>query len=134
MQADEQLTGTWDLTSWTHEQGEAIRDGAKPHGRIIYGADGKMAVVIGMPSGGAGLSRLRCLLARRTGLSTAASFGYSGSYEVSGSEVVHHVEVSTVAEYVGQRFSRTFSVRGETLHFSYVGPAGRGSMTWRRVK
>jgi hypothetical protein len=131
------VMGTWKLVSWQHERpksDDTFAEVAEPQGRIIYGADGQMAVVITSASRPrVGLAGLLASFTRRRGRGERLAIAYSGTYETKGTEVVHHVEVSTVPEYAGQDLTRTFLVQGHELQLSYIGPVGKGVMIWRRL-
>ena len=121
------------MVSWDHPDDVTAREDEHVSGRIIYGGDGQMAVVLASTSRPKiGLSRLLARFTRGKHRANRLAFGYAGSYEVHGNEVIHHVEVSTIPAYAGLSLPRTLSLQGSELRLLYVGPAGQGVMNWRR--
>jgi Lipocalin-like domain len=119
---DELLVGTWKLigVSSTMTTGEknATPFGVDPTGFLAYTADGRMSSVISyggrkpLPISGATLE------------DQAEAFktflAYSGRYELKGDKVIHHVEVSSIQNYVGKDLVR--NVRFEENRIILVTP------------
>lgn len=88
------LIGTWRLvsTSATDDRGKDMRQpyGPKPHGVVVFGADGRMIAVISdarteLPAG-----------------ETIREFNsYSGNFEFDGETLITHVDGSSNAHWVG---------------------------------
>jgi hypothetical protein len=98
------LVGSWRLVDWTVSVGERTRRpwGGKATGLLTYTDDGRMWAALmatdrpAMPT--------RTLSAAPPSLRAAAASGfvtYAGSYTVDGEDVIHHVEVSLLPNYVG---------------------------------
>ncbi len=98
------LVGSWRLVDWTVSVGERTRRpwGGKATGLLTYTDDGRMWAALMatdrpvMPT--------RTLSAAPPSLRAAAASGfvtYAGSYTVDGGDVIHHVEVSLLPNYVG---------------------------------
>jgi len=103
------LVGSWRLVDWTVTLGERTRRpwGGKATGLLTYTDDGRMWAALmatdrpEMPT--------RTLSAAPPSLRAAAASGfvtYAGSYTVDGDDVIHHVEVSLLPNYVGNNERR----------------------------
>ena len=113
------LVGTWRLVSaYSIDTAGTRMDapyGAKPTGLITYTADGRMSSVISY-DGRKPLSGDRVSTpASERAEAFATSFGYAGAYDVRGNQVTHHVEVSTVQNWVNTDLVRTVVFEGQRL-------------------
>lgn len=112
------LLGAWRLVEWTAtSESETLHpSGEDATGRIIYSADGYMSA----------------FLARADGYTDALA--YSGTWELGGDEVVHHVSLSTRESFVGKDLVRTVSWEGADLVLTT--PESRdgwvNQLRWRR--
>jgi hypothetical protein len=104
------LAGSWELVEWI--VGDSHPLGADAVGRLIYSGDGLMAA----------------FLARADGWSDALA--YSGTWELRGTEVVHHVSVATRGSFVGRDLVRTVSWDGDDLVLTTPPPVN--VLRWRR--
>ena len=115
-----ELVGTWRLVSAFAVNTDGRRTeapyGANPTGLITYTGDGRMSSVISY--GGrrplTGGDRVSAPESERAE-AFATSFGYAGRYSVSGSQVTHHVEVSTVQNWVDTDLVRTVALDANRL-------------------
>ena len=86
--------------------------GQGPSGVLTYGADGRMSALISYggrkPLSGRGLAE-EDAQAFRTFL------GYAGRYSVEGNQIVHHVEISSIQNYVGRDMVRTVKIDGDRI-------------------
>ncbi len=98
------LVGSWRLVDWTVSIGDRSRRpwGGKATGLLTYTADGRMWAALmaadreHMPT--------RTLSEAPAGMRAAAASGfvtYAGSFSLDGDDVIHHVEVSLLPNYVG---------------------------------
>lgn len=98
------LVGSWRLVDWTVSLDDRTRRpwGGKATGLLTYTADGRMWAALmaidrqQMPT--------RTLSEAPPGMRAAAASGfvtYAGSYTIDGDDVIHHVEVSLLPNYVG---------------------------------
>jgi len=99
-----QFIGSWSLVSFTdkNEQGDTIqRYGEDPFGRIVYGANGKMMVIL-MRSG-------------RESLVDPEFFSYTGSYDIdeAAGTVTHHIEACNAPDWIGTDRVRRFEMLSE---------------------
>lgn len=98
------LVGSWRLVDWTVTVGERTRRpwGGTADGLLTYTDDGRMWAALmatdrpEMPT--------RTLSAAPPTMRAAAASGfvmYAGSYSLDGEDVIHHVEISLLPNYVG---------------------------------
>lgn len=138
------LVGTWRLISW-----EAIGvDGSierlmgeRAHGLLMYADDGTMLVLLGRPdrariagddvSGGSVEDRAEAM---RTFIA------YGGRYDVEGTRVTHHVEMSLFPNWVGTRQVRELTLDETGNRLTVISPpiaiggtARSQHLTWERV-
>ena len=104
------LVGTWELVEWSAAGRHPLGDDAV--GRLLYSGDGFMAA----------------FLARADGFSDALT--YSGTWELRGREVVHHVSLSTRGSFVGRELVRTVAWDGGDLVLTTPPPVN--VLRWRR--
>ena len=113
------LVGTWRLVSVFAVDVDGRRTeapyGTNPTGLITYTADGRMSAVISY-GGRRPLSgdRVSAPESERAA-AFATAFGYAGRYQVRGSQVTHHVEVSTVQNWVNTDLVRTVAFDANRL-------------------
>lgn len=113
------IVGTWRLASAsaTTEKGETIAQplGNNPAGSITYTCDGKVSVLIS--HGGRKLltgDRIASPIMERAE-AFATFFAYAGTYSVRGNQITHHVQISSVPNWVNTDLVRTFKASGNTL-------------------
>ena len=99
-----QFIGSWSLVSFTDkdEQGDTIhRYGEDAFGRIVYGANGKMMVIL-MRSG-------------RESRVDPEFFSYTGSYDIdeTAGTVTHHIEACIAPDWIGTDRVRQFEMLSE---------------------
>ena len=99
------LIGTWRLVEWTFtvDDSRPTRPwGGNPSGLLMYTEDGRMSATlmsIGRPA-----APTRTLSAAPIGIRAAAAAGYlsyAGSYSMDGDDVLHHIELSLMPNWVG---------------------------------
>ena len=142
-QTMEQLYGTWRLVSFTQqvvgtdESSEAF--GKAPHGFINYGRDGRMFAIIVKENRPKPTDLAKMTEPERAELfKTVISYG--GTFEVEGSQVLHHVDISWNENWTGTTQVRHFRIEGRRLIISVdpqVGPDGRpitAVLTWEKVQ
>lgn len=128
------LAGVWQLLAfWAQDSGgqRVYPFGREARGRLIYEANGRMAVQMmnpqrpQFPSGDPLLS---------SEAEVRAAFGgytaYYGTYTVHPEEqvVVHHIEVSLLPNWVGTEQRRHFTWDGN--HLTLQGPLRLGGVFW----
>ena len=103
-ESKDDLVGSWRLVDWTVTVGERTRRpwGGKATGLLTYTSDGRMWAAL-MATDRPEVPT-RTLSAAPPGMRAAAASGfvtYAGSYSLDGEDVIHHVEVSLLPNYVG---------------------------------
>jgi len=113
---DDQLVGTWKLVSASSTTRNGKRNetpyGPRPTGLLTY-RDGRVFAMISYDgrkslSAGGG-NREEQAEAFKTFLA------YAGSYIFDGGKVTHHVEVSSIQNYVGKGLVRTVKFQGNQI-------------------
>ena len=115
--------------------------GSDARGRLIYGADGRMSATL-CAADRPPLSVPRLEAYGKAPLAEkAAAFdaylAYVGRYTVDGESVVHHVELASVPNIVGEQQRRHAVLEGDVLTLSYAVHGSRGTrsniLRWRRL-
>ena len=143
-QARDSLVGTWRLVSASATTANGGRNdasfGPSPKGLLTYTSEGDMSVIISY-GGRKPLSVADRLAAPAEERAQAFStcFAYAGRYSLSSDKVIHHVEVSSVENWVNTDLVRLFRVEGDrlTLRTPPMSVGGRMQTTeliWERVK
>lgn len=141
-QAQDTIVGSWRLVSTqaTSPDGTVLPSpmGAHPTGLLIYGADGRMSLIItheGRPklSG----DRLDSPMEERA-KAFSTMVAYAGSYKIEGNQLVHHVEVASSQNWVGIDLPRTVSFNGNRVKLDAPmqtrhGVAQRFEQVWERI-
>ena len=143
MQA-EQLIGTWRLRSWRNIASDgSIVDplGEDPVGYIFYNRDGYMSVEI-MAADRAPYRRPDAFGGTPEERSDAIStyLSYSGPFEVMPDQdtVIHHIQVCSYPNWVGNAQVRGARLDGDVLTLStkpmtFHGVERRAELVWERV-
>ena len=117
MEADDKLVGAWKLMSASSKSstGERCESpyGQNPTGFLTYGADGRMTALISY--GG----RQSLSAGGGTSEEQAAAFktflAYAGRYTLSSDKVTHHVEISSIQNYVDRDLVRIIKFEGDRI-------------------
>jgi hypothetical protein len=114
--ANDKLVGTWKLVSASSTTSSGERNeapyGPSPEGLLTYG-DGRVIALISydgrksLSVGGGSLDEQA--EAFKTFLA------YAGRYIFNGDKVIHHVEISSIQNYVGKDLVRTVKFRGDQI-------------------
>jgi hypothetical protein len=154
------FVGTWKLISWNQlvDGREEPYFGSDTEGLLVYTVDGHMlAHVMGPERPRMGMppeqmrqlatnlvrpwkvrevmSGLRALLSYfKSSLSYVA---YAGTYRIEGDEVVHHVELSLIPDWVGTEQRRRFRFEADGTRLTLMVPPAQGRsehvLAWTRV-
>jgi hypothetical protein len=142
MNTNDKLVGTWKLVSAssTTSKGEPGEPpfGLNPVGFLTYTEDGRVTVLISnggrrLLSGAAGtLAHEEQADAFRT------FFAYAGRYTFSGDKVTHHLEISSIQNYVGRDLVRNIKFQGEQITLVAPPTPVNGKvqiieLTWQRL-
>ena len=131
----EDLVGSFDLVSWTSADGSEPFGGASV-GFLHYGADGTMSAQL-MKSGREPLGfpprelrnarevllkpwtipfHLDVMKAVGRYMNASANYvAYAGTFEVKGDQVIHHVQISLIPDWVGTDLVRQAKLDGDLL-------------------
>lgn len=140
----EQLRGTWRLERWEaiDEAGEVDEPyGPDPLGYVVYTTDGLMITTVSQRGRGASEAVAETDPTTPSSGSTSSFVAYSGPFHLDGGDVIHTVEMSTIAAWVGteQRRHVELSDDGRTVWLStdprMIGERRvRHRLRWRRVE
>jgi hypothetical protein len=120
MTTNDKLVGTWKLvsaasTTSTGERSETPY-GASPVGFLTYTADGRVTALISY-DGRKPLSFRSGIVAPLEEQAEAFKtfFAYAGRYTLGGDKVTHHVEISSIQNYVGKDLVRSVKFQGDRI-------------------
>lgn len=118
--SQEMVVGAWKLVSFEEwgVGGEPIRpSGDSPTGFLIYGRDGRMSVQNQDADGTLRLSaEPLCRRGQTRQVALEALGAYNGRYEIeSGNRILHHIDVSLHANWVGLTQERIVRIEGDRL-------------------
>ena len=117
---NDKLIGTWKLVSAssTTSTGERIEApyGPGPAGFLTYGEDGRMTSLISY----GGRKPLSFGSGTRSPQEEQAEafntfLAYAGRYTLSDNNVIHHVEISSIQNYVNRDLARTIKFQGDRI-------------------
>ena len=113
---NDKLVGTWKLLSASSatRTGEPCESpyGPSPGGFLTYTDDGRVTALIsydGRKPLSVGASSEEQAEAFKTFLA------YAGRYSLNGDKVTHHIEVSSIQNYVGKELVRTVKFQGDRI-------------------
>jgi hypothetical protein len=135
------LIGSWRLVSVRAPDEGAGNDapfGSSPRGVLTYGADGRMSVIITHGGRGSLSGDFVASSTDQRAEAFATWFAYAGRYTLTGDEVRHHVEVSTVENWVTTDLVRQVNLEGDRLilHTAPMPIDGKIQVTeliWERI-
>lgn len=135
------LLGAWQLETFVIDAAGGVekpRFGPDPVGYLIYTPSGRMSATL--------MAAHRENLAAPNGENSSRSelvdslgefLSYAGRFEICGSHVFHHVEVSVFTNLVGTTLERAFTLSGDRLTIRTLPPEIWGTanrLTWRRTR
>ncbi|HEX3107137.1 MAG TPA: lipocalin-like domain-containing protein [Terriglobales bacterium] len=115
-QSENQLVGSWELVSASSVTRSGERNetpyGVRPLGLLIYASDGRITSLISY-------GERKPLSMNATPEEQAEAFNtflaYTGRYSVNGDKIIHHIQISSVQNYVGKDLVRTVKLDGNRL-------------------
>lgn len=111
------LVGTWKLigASSTTPTGEKIENpyGEGAVGFLTYTAEGRISSVISY--GGRKLLSMSGGKVEEQAEAFKTFLAYAGQYRLSGDKLTHHIEVSSIQNYVGRDLVRTIKFDGDRI-------------------
>jgi hypothetical protein len=140
---NDELVGTWKLVSAssTTSTGERIEDpyGPGPAGFLTYGEDGRMTSLISYGGrkplsfgGGSRSPQEEQAEAFNTFLA------YAGRYTLEDEKVIHHVEISSIQNFVNRDLARSIKFDGDRITLTTPPTAVNGKiqtieLIWQRL-
>jgi quercetin dioxygenase-like cupin family protein len=137
------VVGSWKLVSVTGTAPDgktnAAPFGVNPTGELHYTADGRVMLMVSY-GGRPQLSvadRVTAPVAERAA-AFATHFDYAGSYVIADGKVTHHIEVSSIQNWVGTDLVRVVKVEGRRLTLTTPPLPGSGGgasneLVWERI-
>ncbi len=120
VQTNEKLVGTWKLVSAssTTSTGEPSETpyGPSPVGFLTYTGDGRVSALIsygGRKSLSVGGGPLALQAEQAEAFKTFLA--YAGRYTLSGDKITHHIEISSIQNYVDKDLVRSVKFQGEQI-------------------
>lgn len=137
-----EFIGTWKLVSYEVRRADGHVTypwGNSPQGRLIYTGDGYVSVaMMGSDRKAFASTEIKHGTEEEKVAAVDSYISYSGTYEVKGSKVIHHVEISLFPNWVGKEQVRNFAFDGRRLMLSTDPAKGdekrkTGHLIWERV-
>jgi hypothetical protein len=114
---NDQLLGTWKLVSASSTTSNGERNetpyGSNPLGFLTYMEDGRITALISY-GGRKPLSGPVAPLEEQAE-AFKTFFAYAGRYILSGDKVTHHIEISSIQNYVGRDLVRIVKFQGDQI-------------------
>jgi hypothetical protein len=116
----DRLEGTWKLVSASSSTAGGERNdapfGSSPAGFLTYTQDGRVTAMISY-GGRKRLSSSDSLSAPAEEQAEAfrTFIGYAGRYTLDGDRVIHHVEISSIQDWVNRDLIRSIKFEGERI-------------------
>jgi len=130
-----ELTGSWDLEAFEVVAADGTVTtpfGDAPLGRLMYGADGSMAAMLGALDRPAFAGRASEVDDAAWKAAAGHFVAYAGSWSREGDVVRHRVMVALIPDWIGTTLERTIGERDGRLTLS-VEPRTPGGRTQRLV-
>ncbi|HXY06888.1 MAG TPA: lipocalin-like domain-containing protein [Terriglobales bacterium] len=138
---NDKLVGTWRLVSASSTTSTGERSetpyGLNPLGFLTYTEHGRIAALISHDGRKALSSDGGSLEEQSEAFKTF--FAYAGRYTVSGDKVTHHVEISSIQNYVGRDLVRYVKFQGDRITLVTPPTPVNGKtqiyeLTWERLR
>lgn len=135
----EKLVGCWTLEAASSISSAGERDdtpyGVGPSGFLTYGDDDRMTALISY-GGRKPLSPISSSPEQAEAFKTF--FAYAGRYTLTENQLVHHVEISSIQNYVNRDLARTIRFEGNCIILITPPSLVNGKiqtieLTWRRL-
>ncbi len=116
MSANDKLVGTWKLVSASSMTSTGQRNaapyGLNPVGFLTYSEDGRVTALISHD----GRKRLSVGAGTEEQAEAFKTFlAYAGRYALTGHTVTHHVEISSIQNYVNKDLVRSVKFQGDQI-------------------
>jgi hypothetical protein len=136
---EDELVGTWKLVSALSVTRSGERNenpyGTGPVGQLAYTHEGRVTSLIAY----GGRSPLSIAATPEEKAEAFNSFvAYTGSYSLEGDKVIHHIEISSIQNYVGKNLVRTIRFDGDRIRLITPPTMVNGKfqaieLTWKRL-
>ena len=116
MNTNDKLVGTWKLVSASSTTSKGERNdtpyGLNPVGFLTYSEDGRVTSLISY-----GERKLLSIASRTEEQAEAFNtfLAYAGRYTLGGEKVTHHIEISSIQNYVGKDLVRKIKFEGNQI-------------------
>ena len=139
-QTADKLVGTWKLVcaSSTTTTGERIENpyGLDPVGFLTYTAEGRITLVISY--GGRKPLSLGGGKIQEQAEAFKTFLAYAGQYSLTGNKLTHHIEVSSIQNYVDRDLVRTVKFEGNQITLTTPTTSVNGKiqvleLVWQRL-
>ena len=116
MSTNDKLVGSWKLVSASSTTSKGERNdtpyGLNPAGVLTYSEDGRVTSLISY-----GERRLLSIASRTEEQAEAFNtfLAYSGRYTLGDDKVTHHIEISSIQNYVGKDLVRNIRLEGDQI-------------------
>ena len=116
MNTNDKFVGTWKLVSASSTTSKGERNetpyGLNPVGFLTYSEDGRVTSLISY-----GERKLLSISSRMEEQADAFNtfLAYAGRYTLSGDKVTHHIEISSIQNYVGKDLVRNIKSEGNQI-------------------
>jgi hypothetical protein len=113
---NDKLVGSWKLVSASSTTSKGERNdtpyGLNPAGVLTYSEDGRVTSLISY-----GERRLLSIASRTEEQAEAFNtfLAYSGRYTLGDDKVTHHIEISSIQNYVGKDLVRNIRLEGDQI-------------------
>jgi hypothetical protein len=115
--ANDKLVGTWKLISASSTTSAGDRDetpyGPSPAGFLTYTADGRVTAIISY--GGRKSLSFGGGAPEEQAQAFKTFLAYAGRYSFGGDKVTHHIEISSIENYVGKDLVRTVTFHEDRI-------------------
>ncbi len=115
---EKNITGTWNLINFELKRNDTISYplGENPLGFLIYNDNGHMAVMMSKNDRPPVSTEDITHIPEEEKSKLADGFiGYSGKYEIFDNEIVHHVEMSFIPNWIGRPLKRFYQFKKGNL-------------------
>ena len=144
-QSSKALVGTWKLESATitTDKGDVRNSwGDHPVGFLTYTEDGRMSAILTVNDRKLlSVSDFISAPANERADAFATMTAYAGRYNITGTEVIHHVEAASMPNDVGTDLKRLVKLDGDRLVLTVAKPYLRGGimvrsqeLIWKRLR
>ena len=112
--SNDNLVGTWKLVGASSTASTGERDetpyGAGPSGFLTYTADGRVCALISY-----GGRKAMAVTPEQQAEAFKTFLAYAGRYTLSGDQITHHIEISSIQNYVNKDLVRSVKFQDDRI-------------------